>query len=499
MTKIESEPAPGRARSGRGGRPRPRRAALAAADRELFAAEDGAGALFAAGGAEPLGDDAAVAREDQRHARLAQRGGLHDLGDARRLGARGLEELAARGHVEEEIAHLDRRAGRAAARGDAGRAAALDADQGALFGVAAARAQLEAAHRGDAGERLAAEAEAAQVREVVHRGDLAGGVAEDGEAGVVAIHPGAVVGDAEEDGAALLGVDADAAGLGVERVLHELLDHARGPLDDLAGSDLVGQIFRQDVDPPDHALGHGSSALSAARATASEVELGAQAREDEQADREREELDQDQAEAQDPPQRLSAGVGGALRQVDRERLGEAGDRLDAVGADDAGERVGDARESALAARAWRVKLRAPRRAVMARPLPMTSMPQSKSWATLSGKTMREWRRSASTSTVFQYENISVGSVPLRALAAAEATSGRVPWRRKAMAVSAVISPWTPMHHVSAIPGTRYQGRSLRSEATGGGGIDESTREKPSSTRRHTRPPGNPPRRWRPLP
>ena len=35
---------------------------------------------------------------------------------------------------------------------------------------------------------------------------------------------------------------------GVERVLDELLDDGRGPLDDLAGRDLVDELRRQDVD-----------------------------------------------------------------------------------------------------------------------------------------------------------------------------------------------------------------------------------------------------------
>ena len=62
------------------------RAALAAAGRELLAGVHVARALFTRGGAEPLFDDAAVAREHERHRRLAERCRLRDLGHVRRLG-----------------------------------------------------------------------------------------------------------------------------------------------------------------------------------------------------------------------------------------------------------------------------------------------------------------------------------------------------------------------------------------------------------------------------
>ncbi len=239
-------------------------AALAEAGGEGLAGEHGAGALLAALGAVPLADHAPVAREDEGDARLAQRGGLDDLGDARRLGGGGLEELAARRHVEEQLAHLDHGARGAAGGGDHGLGAAVDGDAGALGLAALAGAQLEPAHRGDAGERLTAEAEGADGDEIVELADLAGGVAEDGQARVFAVHAGAVVGDADQLDAAGLDVDADAAGAGVERVLEQLLDDAGGALDDLARGDLVGEIVGEEVD-----RGHGSSVPGVARATAS--------------------------------------------------------------------------------------------------------------------------------------------------------------------------------------------------------------------------------------
>src|SRR6185437_4007955 len=105
-----------------------------------------------------------------------------------------------------------------------------------------------------------------------------------GEAGVVPMHPGAVVGDADQLHPARLHVDSDAPRAGVDRVLHQLLDHAGRPLDHLPRGDLVGEIVGQDADQARGAPtgraggivrggGHGSSVVLVARATASKYTL----------------------------------------------------------------------------------------------------------------------------------------------------------------------------------------------------------------------------------
>src|SRR5690606_22307129 len=119
--------------------------------------------------------------------------------------------------------------------------------------VARPREQLEAAHRRDRGQRLAAEAERADRAQVLERGDLAGRVAEHGELGVLAGHALAVVGHADVARAAALDLDLDRARAGVDRVLDQLLDHARGPLDDLAGGDLIRERVVEDADARSHA------------------------------------------------------------------------------------------------------------------------------------------------------------------------------------------------------------------------------------------------------
>ena len=69
--------------------------------------------------------------------------------------------------------------------------------------------------------------------------ELRGGVALDREFEVGARHALAVVGDTDQSAAAAVGEYVDARRAGVERVLDQLLDHARRPLDHLAGGDAV--------------------------------------------------------------------------------------------------------------------------------------------------------------------------------------------------------------------------------------------------------------------
>ena len=76
----------------------------------------------------------------------------------------------------------------------------------------------------------------------------------DREREVGARHALAVVGDADEAPAAAVGEHVDAACAGVERVLDQLLDHARRTLDHLAGGDAVDDGLGKLAD------GHGALA-----------------------------------------------------------------------------------------------------------------------------------------------------------------------------------------------------------------------------------------------
>ena len=70
---------------------------------------------------------------------------------------------------------------------------------------------------------------------------------------VGARHAGAVVGDRDQRRSAAQNLDAHRARARVERVLDQLLDGRRRPLDDFAGRNLAGDLLGQDVD---NVVGH---------------------------------------------------------------------------------------------------------------------------------------------------------------------------------------------------------------------------------------------------
>ena len=95
-------------------------------------------------------------------------------------------------------------------------------------------------HRGDRGQRLAAEAQGADVGQIVV-GQLRRAVPLDRELQLVGRHADAVVDHRDEGAAALLQGDGDAVRAGIDRVLDQLLHGAGRTLDDLAGGDAVDQ------------------------------------------------------------------------------------------------------------------------------------------------------------------------------------------------------------------------------------------------------------------
>jgi hypothetical protein len=68
-------------------------------------------------------------------------------------------------------------------------------------------------------------------------------MAVDGERKIVRCHPTAIVGDADPPPSTAIGENVDPAGTGVDGVLYEFLDHARGTFDHFAGGDAVDDLF----------------------------------------------------------------------------------------------------------------------------------------------------------------------------------------------------------------------------------------------------------------
>ena len=145
--------------------------------------------------------------------------------DVRQLGAFGAQELAPRGHVVEQVAHFHRGAGRMRVRRHLADLAAIDLQQRAVLAAGAPRRQPEAADRGHRRQRFAAEAERGHGFQVVDAGDLAGGVARHRQRQFVGLDAAAIVADPDQADAAVLQVDVDAAGAGIQGVLDQFLDH----------------------------------------------------------------------------------------------------------------------------------------------------------------------------------------------------------------------------------------------------------------------------------
>ncbi len=73
------------------------------------------------------------------------------------------------------------------------------------------------------------------------RRDLAGGVPRQGQRDLLRFNSVPVVAHANQGAAAALEFDFDVLRTRIDGVFHQLLDHGRRPLDDLAGSDLTDQ------------------------------------------------------------------------------------------------------------------------------------------------------------------------------------------------------------------------------------------------------------------
>ena len=188
-------------------------------------------------------DSAVVEGQIETYLRVGERQQLHDLLDVRLLRGDTAEELLARRQIEEEVAYLHGRTGSTAGRADVLDDAAGGIDLGALVGIVRARAQLEPGHRGDAGQRLAAKTEGADVADICALANLAGRMRFQAHERVFRVHAAAVVDDAHQRAAAAVDLDRQAGGAGIESVFDQLLDDRGRAFDNLTGRDAVADVF----------------------------------------------------------------------------------------------------------------------------------------------------------------------------------------------------------------------------------------------------------------
>ena len=183
---------------------------------------------------------------------------LDRLDQMRGFGLLPAQEFSSRGGVEEEVPHFHHRPGRHPGRPVGQHGSTLDLDFPPGVGLLFPGAQPEPGYRGDRGQRFAPEPERADGGQVIHRFDLAGGVTFEGEPRVLGAHPDAVVAHPDLGLPRALDAYGNVRGPGIDRVLDQLADHRRRPLDHLPGSDLVGHRRRQPMDRQ-AVLGRGHS------------------------------------------------------------------------------------------------------------------------------------------------------------------------------------------------------------------------------------------------
>src|SRR5690606_17357686 len=103
-------------------------------------------------------------------------------------------------------------------------------------------------YRPDAGQRLATKPHGADAKQILVTGELAGGVLGEGQGQFFRRDTATIVTDADQLLSAILDLDDDVRGASIDGVLQQLLNHRRGPLDDLTGGNSVYQIGRKLLD-----------------------------------------------------------------------------------------------------------------------------------------------------------------------------------------------------------------------------------------------------------
>ena len=180
-------------------------------------------------------------------ARIGHGQALERLARRLMLGAVRLQELEAGRGGEEQVAHLDPGAEGARRRRRRRRDTGLDVERKGVLLAARPADDAQPADAGERGQRLAAKAEQGDPDQLVVV-ELGGGVALHRERELVRRDAAAIVGDRDQRPPAAAQLDRDPRRTGIDRVLDQLLDRGRRPLDHLTGGDPVDHAWRQGAD-----------------------------------------------------------------------------------------------------------------------------------------------------------------------------------------------------------------------------------------------------------
>ena len=190
----------------------------------------------------PLLDQFAFVPDRKAHIGPRECVAANGLDTVREFGRIGLQKLAARGCGEKQFLHFHRRA--AAARCGAQFAAAGIEQKGAGL-VCGAGEQGGLGHRGDGGQRLAPKAHGVDRFQIVQIGDLAGGVAAQGDRQLLGRNARTVVFHRNQAHTAREQAHGDLRGARIERVVDQFAHGGSGALHHLTGRNLTDQLVRQ--------------------------------------------------------------------------------------------------------------------------------------------------------------------------------------------------------------------------------------------------------------
>ena len=186
----------------------------------------------------------------KRDFRKSQSGQREIMLDVSRLGLFGAQEFPPGGQISKKLADFHARP-RGCARGlDLQHFSGVDGDSCPFGRIAITFAGKEgkAADAGNARQRLAPKTHGGNGRQVLGALNFTGRMPLEGKQRIIAAHPCAVVGHADEAAASGLHFDRDARCPRVEGILDEFFDHTGRTLHYFPGGDLIRHVFGQESD-----------------------------------------------------------------------------------------------------------------------------------------------------------------------------------------------------------------------------------------------------------
>lgn len=169
---------------------------------------------------------------------------LHDIVQFRVI---GLQELAARRNIIEQVSHLEVGPHGTHTGFLAQYLAALYLQARAEFGIQGAGLQRHLRHGHDRRQGLAAETHGAEREKVLGTSDLTGGMAFESQAGIRFTHALTIVYHLNASASCILDIDINIACPGIHGILHQLLYDGSRTLYDFSGGYLIGHGVGQKV------------------------------------------------------------------------------------------------------------------------------------------------------------------------------------------------------------------------------------------------------------